>query len=287
MFHERGTGVFAIREAEQLNAEMTKLVIDAPDVAAKAQPGQFVVLRACEGGERIPLTICEADTSAGTVTVIFQAVGASTMRLARLRSGEALPTLAGPLGNPTDFGSARRVCVIGGGLGTAIAYPEARHLHELGRHVDVIVGFRTAGLVVLQEELAACSEHLTVMTDDGSNGHQGFVTVALQRAIDAGAGYDLVIAIGPPVMMKNVCAITKETGIRTLVSLNPIMIDGTGMCGGCRVNIGGRYLHACVDGPDFDGHLVDWDELMHRSTMYSQYEAQARAFLLRGEEAVR
>ena len=279
--------MFAIRAAEQLNAEMTKLVIDAPDVAAKAQPGQFVVLRACEGGERIPLTICEADASTGTVTVIFQAVGASTMRLARLRSGETLPTLAGPLGNPTDFGSARRVCVIGGGLGTAIAYPEARHLHALGYHVDVIVGFRNAALVVLQEELAACSEHLAVMTDDGSNGHRGFVTVALQQAIDAGAGYDLVIAIGPPVMMKNVCAITKEAGIRTLVSLNPIMIDGTGMCGGCRVNIGGRYLHACVDGPDFDGHLVDWDELMHRSVMYKEHEAQARAFLLEGEGAVR
>lgn len=271
--------MFAIREAEQLNAEMTKLVIDAPDVAAKAQPGQFVVLRACEGGERIPLTICEADVEAGTVAVIFQAVGASTMRLARLRAGEALPTLAGPLGNPTDFGSARRVCVIGGGLGTAIAYPEARHLHELSRHVDVIVGFRTEGLIVLQQELEACSEHLTVMTDDGSNGHQGFVTVALQQAIEAGAGYDLVIAIGPPIMMKNVCAVTKEAGIRTLVSLNPIMIDGTGMCGGCRVNIGGRYLHACVDGPDFDGHLVDWDELMHRSVMYRDYEAQARAYL--------
>lgn len=270
--------MYPIREATHLNTEMTKLVVEAPAIARKARPGQFVILRIDEQGERIPLTINDADPGQGTVTVIFQAVGATTMQLSTLEAGSALEDFAGPLGNPTDFGGAQRVCVVGGGLGTAIAYPDAKWLHENGRHVDVIVGFRNKYIIMLEDELRALSDDLVVMTDDGSNGNKGFVTVALQDKIDAGAEYDLVVAIGPAIMMKNVCKVTKPYGIRTLVSLNPIMIDGTGMCGGCRVNVGGVYKHACVDGPDFDGHQVDWDEVMRRSTMYRYYETQARSF---------
>lgn len=267
--------VFPLREATQLNAEMTKFVIEAPAIARKALPGQFVIIRQDEFGERIPLTISQVDVDAGTICVIFQAVGASTARMRAMESGQALRDVTGPLGCPTEFGNARRICVIGGGLGTAIAYPEAKWLHDDGRSVDCIVGFRTRDIIMLEDELRACCDTLTVMTDDGSNGNAGFVTVALQHNIDAGAAYDLVIAIGPPVMMRNVCSITRAAGIRTLVSLNSIMIDGTGMCGGCRVRVGGEYKHACVDGPDFDGHAVDWDEVMHRATMYRAYEREA------------
>lgn len=281
----KGNEVFRIKEAKRLNAEMTRLVIEAPDIAAKALPGQFVILRENEGDERIPLTISEADADAGTVAVIFQSVGATTMKLAQIEAGEALRDLIGPLGNPTDFGDAKKVCVVGGGLGTAIAYPDAKWLHEHGVAVDAIVGFRNKDIIMLDEELSACCDELTVMTDDGSNGNKGFVTVALQDNIDAGAAYDLVIAIGPPIMMKNVCKVTEPYGIRTVVSLNPIMIDGTGMCGGCRVNVGGEYKHACVDGPDFDGHQVAWDEVMRRGGMYREYEARAKEAYLDAKEA--
>ncbi len=268
--------VYPIERVEALNAEVTRMTVRAPEVAKKIRPGQFIMLRIDELGERIPLTMNDHDPAAGTVTIVFQAVGATTMRLSRMRAGETLLDFAGPLGNPTDLSSARRACVIGGGLGTAIAYPQAKWLHEQGAEVDVITGFRTESLILLQDEIEACSARQIVMTDDGSNGNKGLVTQALQRRIDEGADYDLVLAVGPVIMMKFVAATTKPYGIKTLVSMNPLMIDGTGMCGGCRVKVGDEYLHACVDGPDFDGHLVDYDDALRRGVMYRGFEGSAR-----------
>ena len=277
--------VFGVLEATQLNEEMTRLVIDAPEIARKALPGQFVILHADERAERIPLTISEADVCEGAITVIFQSIGASTERLAELSAGDAIRDVAGPLGRPTLYGDARKVCVIGGGLGCAIAWPQVKRLAELGRHVDAIVGFRTAGLVILEDEFRSAAGDLTVMTDDGSNGNGGFVTTALERKLSEGCEYDLVIAIGPPQMMRAVCDITREAGIETLVSLNSIMVDGTGMCGCCRVKVGGVWRHACVDGPDFDGQLVDWDGLIARNRMYMPQEEEARGHLVAGGAA--
>ena len=268
--------MYPIERVEALNAEVTRMVVRAPQIARKIKPGQFVMLRIDERGERIPLTMNDCDPQAGTVTIVFQAVGATTKRLATMQAGEALADFVGPLGNPTELEGARRACVIGGGLGTAIAYPQAKWLHEHGCEVDVITGFRNKDLILLEDEINACSTRQIIMTDDGSNGNKGLVTQALQQRIDEGADYDLVLAVGPVIMMKFVAATTKPYGIKTLVSKNPLMIDGTGMCGGCRVKVGEEYLHACVDGPDFDGHLVDYDDAMRRGVMYREFESQAR-----------
>ena len=268
--------MFPIVKKRVLNESVTLMEIEAPLVARKAQPGQFIIFRIDEAGERVPLTIAGYDREKGTVTIIFQKVGYTTERLDTLKEGDALLDFVGPLGEPSHTEGIRRAAVIGGGLGVAIAYPQARALHEAGAKVDLIVGFRSEQLIILKDELeAACSE-LTIMTDDGSNGRKGFVTQALEEKLRAGEQYDEVIAIGPLPMMKAVCDLTRPYGVKTIVSMNPIMIDGTGMCGGCRVTVGGETKFACVDGPDFDGHLVDFDEAIARSRMLRPEEARAR-----------
>ena len=250
--------------------------IEAPMVAAKAKPGQFIIFRIDEEGERVPLTIAGYDREKGTVTIIFQIVGYTTEKLNSLNEGDALLDFVGPLGEPSATEGIRRVAVIGGGLGVAIAYPQAKALHETGAEVDLIVGFRNEHLIILKDELTAACSNLIIMTDDGSNGSKGFVTQALEKQIKAGRNYDTVIAIGPLPMMKAVSEMTRPLNIRTIVSMNPIMIDGTGMCGGCRLTVGGETKFACVDGPDFDGHLVDFDEAMARGRMFRPEEAKAR-----------
>ena len=267
--------MYKIVEKRVLNPEVKLMKIEALAVAKKALPGQFIILRIDEAGERIPLTVADYDREGGTVTIIFQEVGATTKRLGQLEAGDSLLNFVGPLGVASHLEGIRRAVVIGGGLGTAIAYPQAKRLHELGAHVDVITGFRNQQLVILEDELKACSDRLIVMTDDGSNGNKGFVTHALQKLLDEGNEYDVVIAIGPMMMMKFVCEVTRPRKIKTIVSMNPIMIDGTGMCGGCRVTVGGETKFACVDGPDFDGHLVDFDEAIRRSSMYKSEERQS------------
>ena len=257
--------MYRIVEKKVLNPQVTKMVIEAPAVAKKAEPGQFIIFRIDEQGERIPLTIADYDREAGTVTIIFQLVGQSTVRLSEKEEGEYIQDFVGPLGTASHFpDEVKKVAVIGGGLGTAIAYPQAKKLHSLGKEVDSIIGFRNKDLIILEDEMKAVSSKLIVATDDGSNGNQGFVTDMLKAQIEAGANYDLVIAIGPLVMMKFVCKLTEQYGIKTIVSMNPVMIDGTGMCGGCRLTVGGETKFACVDGPDFDGHLVDFDEAMQK-----------------------
>lgn len=267
--------MYPIVEVQDLNDEVTKMVIEAPQLSKKIKPGQFIMLRIDEEGERIPLTMNDADAKAGTVTIIFQAVGATTKKLRALRAGDSLLDFGGPFGNATELDGVKRVAVIGGGLGTAIAYPQAKWLFEHGAEVDVITGFRNKDLVLLEEEIDASSTRQIVMTDDGSNGNKGLVTEALQQRIDEGANYDLVLAVGPVIMMKFVALLTKKYGIKTLVSMNPLMIDGTGMCGGCRVKVGDHYMHACVDGPDFDGHLVDFDDAIRRGSQYRSFENEA------------
>ena len=250
--------------------------IEAPMVAKKAQPGQFIILRVDENGERIPITIHDYDREKGTVTIIVQTVGATTEKLSHKQQGDCLHDFVGPLGKPTETEGKKKVCVVGGGVGCAIALPVTKKLHEQGCEVHAIVGFRNKDLVILEDEFKAASDTLVMMTDDGSHGEKGLVTAALERLIQAGNAYDEVIAIGPLVMMKFVCAVTKKYGIKSIVSMNPIMIDGTGMCGGCRLTVGGETKFACVDGPDFDGHLVDFDEAMKRGTMYRDFEQHAR-----------
>jgi ferredoxin--NADP+ reductase len=268
--------VYRILKKETLSEQVKLMVIDAPLVARKAQPGQFIILRVNELGERIPLTIADYDTGAGTVTIIFQEVGKTTLQLGALNEGDSLQDFVGPLGTPSHFDSGvKKAAVIGGGLGTAIAYPQAKKLHAVGASVTSIIGFRTRDLVILEKEVGDVSDKLLVMTDDGSNGHKGFVTDALKAEIEAGEKFDVVVAIGPLVMMKFVSRLTKEYGIKTIVSMNPVMIDGTGMCGGCRVTVGGQTRFACVDGPDFDGHEVDFDEAMRRQGMYKKLEAES------------
>ncbi len=266
--------MFPIVARRPLHETVTLMEVEAPYVARKAKPGQFIILRIDEKGERIPLTIAGTDKKKGTVTIIFQKVGATTKRLDLMNAGDALLDFVGPLGKPSDFDdmAGKKVAVIGGGLGIAIAYPQAKALHEIGADVDIIVGFRNTSLFILVDELQAACTNLYVMTDDGSNGHKGFTTTALQQQLEAGVKYDEVIAIGPMVMMRAVCNITKPYGIKTTVSMNPIMIDGTGMCGGCRLTVDGEMKFACVDGPDFDGQLVDWDEAISRSRMYKAEE---------------
>ena len=267
--------MFPIVKKRVLNETVTLMEIEAPLVARKALPGQFIIFRIDEEGERIPLTIAGYDREKGTVTIIFQKVGYTTMKLDTLNEGDALLDFVGPLGEPSHTEGVKRAAVIGGGLGVAIAYPQAKALHEAGCEVDLIVGFRNEHLIILKDELAAACTDLTIMTDDGSNGNKGFVTLALQANLDAGKAYDEVIAIGPLPMMKAVCDLTKPKDIKTIVSMNPIMIDGTGMCGGCRVTVGGVTKFACVDGPDFDGHQVDWAEAISRSRMFRPEEQRA------------
>lgn len=268
--------MFKILKKEELNPTVTKMVVDAPLIAKKAQPGQFIIFRAKEDSERIPLTIADYDANAGTVTIIFQIVGFGTMELNTLSEGECIHDLVGPLGRPSEVEGLKKVAVVGGGVGCAIAYPIAKKLHELGCEVHSVVGFRNKDLVILEDEFKAVSDKVCMMTDDGSYGEKGLVTNALEALIKEGNEYDEVIAIGPLVMMKFVCKLTKEYNIKTIVSMNPIMIDGTGMCGGCRITVGGETKFACVDGPDFDGHQVDFDEAMHRGTMYREFEQHAR-----------
>ena len=267
--------MFPIVKKRVLNETGTLMEIEAPLVARKALPGQFIIFRIDEEGERIPLTIAGYDREKGTVTIIFQKVGYTTMKLDTLNEGDALLDFVGPLGEPSHTEGVKRAAVIGGGLGVAIAYPQTKALHEAGCEVDLIVGFRNEHLIILKDELAAACTDLTIMTDDGSNGNKGFVTQALQAKLDAGKAYDEVIAIGPLPMMKAVCDLTKPKDIKTIVSMNPIMIDGTGMCGGCRVTVGGVTKFACVDGPDFDGHQVDWAEAISRSRMFRPEEQRA------------
>jgi ferredoxin--NADP+ reductase len=266
--------MFKILKKRVLNEQVKLFTLDAPYIAKKAEPGQFVMLRVDETGERIPLTISDFDREKGTLTIVFQEVGKTTKQMGALNEGEFILDVAGPLGQPTHWDSSvKKAAVIGGGLGTAIAYPSAKKLHQSGVEVHAITGFRNKDLIIYEEEMKAVSDKLIVATDDGSNGTKGFVTDMLKSLIEAGNQYDLVIAIGPLIMMKFVTAITKIYGIKTLVSMNPIMIDGTGMCGGCRVQVGGKTRFACVDGPDFDGHEVDFDDAMRRQQMYKSEEA--------------
>lgn len=264
--------MFKIVKKESLNTTVTRMEIEAPFIAKKAKAGQFIIFRIDERGERIPLTIADCDAEKGTVTIIFQLVGRSTIMLSQMNEGDCILDFVGPLGQATHLEGYKRVCVVGGGVGNAIAYPSAKALYNLGAEVDVIAGFRSKDIVILEDEFKKVCANLYVTTDDGTYGEKGFVTNKLQALIDAGNKYDLVIAIGPIPMMKFVSKVTEPYGIKTLVSLNPIMIDGTGMCGGCRVNIGGEIKFACVDGPDFDGHMVNYDELMKRNSFYKQRE---------------
>ena len=280
---------YKIVEKKELNPTVTKMVIEAPFVAKKALPGQFIILRATEDGERIPLTVAGYDREAGTVTIIFQIVGATTARLNQLNAGDELPDFVGPLGVASKLDGLKKVCIVGGGVGCAIALPLAEALHAMGCEVHSVIGFRSRDLVILEDEFRAASTSLTVMTDDGSYGRQGVVTLPLSKALASGETYDEVFAIGPLVMMKFVVATTKPYEIKTTVSMNPIMIDGTGMCGGCRLTVGGETKFACVDGPDFDGFAVDFDEAMERSSMYRDferhaYEATCNLFKKEGEE---
>ena len=267
--------MYRIVKKRVLNPTVTLMEIEAPMVARKAEPGQFIILRVDENGERVPLTIAAYDREAGTVTIIYQIVGATTEKLNHKEEGEFIADFVGPLGRATETEGLKRVAVIGGGVGTAIAYPVAKKLHDEGCHVDLIVGFRNKDLVILEEEFKAASTNLIIGTDDGSYGKKALVTELLKEQIDAGVKYDRVIAIGPVIMMKFVCQLTKEYNIPTVVSMNPIMIDGTGMCGGCRLTVGGETKFACVDGPEFDGHLVDFDEAMSRGAMYREFERHA------------
>ena len=264
--------MFKIIRKKRLNPTVTLMDIQAPLIARKAEPGQFIILRVDEAGERIPLTIADYDREKGTVTIIFQIVGATTEKLNHLEEGDSLRDFVGPLGIASHTEGLKKVAVIGGGVGSAIAYPIAKKLHAQGAEVHAIVGFRNKDLVILEDEFRAVSDLCKVMTDDGSYGEKGLVTNALKSLLDAGEQYDEVIAIGPLVMMKFVCQLTKEYNVKTVVSMNPIMIDGTGMCGGCRLTVGGETKFACVDGPDFDGHLVDFAEATERSNMYKDFE---------------
>ena len=268
--------MYRIVKKRELNPTVTLMEVEAPMVARKCEPGQFIILRVDADGERIPLTIAAYDREKGTVTIIFQIVGATTKKLNHKKEGEYLQDFVGPLGKATETEGLKRVAVIGGGVGTAIAYPVAKKLHDVGCHVDLIVGFRTKDLIILKDEFEAASTNLIIGTDDGSYGKKALVTDLLKEQIEAGAQYDRVIAIGPVIMMKFVCLLTKQYNIPTVVSMNPIMIDGTGMCGGCRLTVGGETKFACVDGPEFDGHLVDFDEAMARGAMYRDFELHAR-----------
>lgn len=267
--------MYKILQKKILNPSVTLMKIHAPLVAKKAEPGQFVILRIDEEGERIPLTVADYDREEGSITIIFQIVGGSTQRLNYLEEGDSLLDFAGPLGRATHTDGLKKVAVVGGGVGCAIAFPVAKKLHSLGCEVHSIVGFRTKDLVILEDEFRANSTKLIPMSDDGSWGEKGLVTDALRQLLESGQQYDEVITIGPLPMMKYVCILTKEFGVKTIASMNPIMIDGTGMCGGCRLTVGGKTKFACVDGPEFDGHEIDFDEAISRSRMYAGFEKHA------------
>ena len=268
--------MFTIMKRRELNPTVTELWIKAPLIAKKAKAGQFIIVRAKEDSERIPLTIAGFDREAGTVSIIFQVVGAGTMQLNALKEGEAVHDFVGPLGKATEIEGLKNVCVVGGGVGCAIALPIAQALHAQGTKVTGIVGFRNKDLVILEDEFRACCDEFIIMTDDGSYGDKGVVTAPLEQKIVDGANFDEVITIGPLIMMKFVVKTTKPHNVKTVVSMTPSMVDGTGMCGGCRLTVGGQTKFACVDGPDFDGFEVDFDEAMHRGTMYKPFEAHAR-----------
>ncbi len=268
--------MYRIVEKKILNPYVTLMEVEAPLIAKKAQPGQFIILRVDEEGERIPLTVADYNREKGTITIIFQIAGATTEKLNHLNKDEYIHDFVGPLGTPTHTDGLKKVAVVGGGVGCAIAYPVAKKLHELGAEVHSIVGFRNKDLVILEDEFRSVSDVMKIMSDDGSCGEKGLVTDALRQLIEAGNTYDEVVAIGPLVMMKFVAKLTKEYGIKTVVSMNPIMIDGTGMCGGCRLTVGGETKFACVDGPEFDGHLVDFDEAIERAAMYKDFESHKR-----------
>ena len=268
--------MYKITEKVALNPTVTKMVIEAPLIAKKAKPGQFIIVRPLEDSERIPLTVAGYDREKGTVDIIFQIVGGTTMELNSLNVGDSVHDFVGPLGRATEVEGLKKVCVVGGGVGCAIALPIAKELHAMGCTVHSVVGFRNKDLLILEDEFRACSDELRIMTDDGSYGTKGVVTAALDELVAAGNQYDLVITIGPLIMMKFVVKTCQKHGLKSLVSMNPIMIDGTGMCGGCRLTVGGETKFACVDGPDFDGDLVDFDEAMARGTMYRPFEAKAR-----------
>ena len=268
--------MYRIIRKEVLNPYVTLMDVEAPLVAKKAEPGQFIILRVDDEGERIPLTVADFNREKGTVTIIFQVAGSTTEKLNHLSEGEFIHDFVGPLGTPTHTDGLKKVAVIGGGVGCAIAYPVAKKLHSSGAEVHSVIGFRNKDLVILEKEFTAVSDVCEIVTDDGSAGTKGLVTDALKRLIESGNEYDEVVAIGPLVMMKFICQLTKEYGIKTVVSMNPIMIDGTGMCGGCRLTVGGETKFACVDGPEFDGHLVDFDEAIERAAMYRDFETHKR-----------
>ena len=268
--------MYKILKRQELNPTVTLMEIEAPLIAKKAQPGQFIILRVDEEGERIPLTVAGTDTETGAVTIIFQIVGATTMKLNHKAEGEYIQDFVGPLGRPSELEGLKSVCVVGGGVGCAIAWPLAKKLHELGCKVTSIVGFRSKDIVILEKEFEECSDVVVKMSDDGTWGTHGPVTAGLEELLQQDPNqFDEVIAIGPVIMMKFVCAVTAKYNVKTVISMNPIMIDGTGMCGGCRLTVGGETKFACVDGPDFDGHQVDFGEAMSRGTMYKPFEMHA------------
>ncbi len=267
--------MFEIVAKKALHKTVTQMEIVAPLVAKKAKAGQFVILRVAKDGERIPLTVASYDREKGTITVIFQVVGATTEKLNRKKVGEFIPDFVGPLGKPTETSHAKKVCIVGGGVGTAIALPVARAFQEEGAHVTSIIGFRSRELVILEDEFKKYSNVMILVTDDGSYGERGNVCAPLERLLSAGERFDEVITIGPLVMMKYVCETTKKYAVKTVASMNPIMIDGTGMCGGCRLTVDGKMQFACVDGPEFDGHLIDFDDAISRSSAYRDFERRA------------
>jgi ferredoxin--NADP+ reductase len=268
--------MFEVLKKKHLNDSVVLMEVLAPYIAKKAQAGQFIIFRVDEKGERIPLTIADYDREKGNITIIFQTIGKATMALAKKEVGDTILDFVGPLGVASHFENVKKVAVVGGGVGCAIAYPQAKMLHNMGVEVDIIAGFRNKDIVILEDEMKEVCTRLIITTDDGSYGQKGFVTNALQKLIDDGAKYDAVVAIGPIPMMKFICEVTRQYNIKTIVSLNPIMVDGTGMCGGCRVNIAGEVKFACVDGPDFDGHDVDFDELIKRNSIYKKQEQTDR-----------
>lgn len=271
----------------QLSHDMFWMELEAPYVAAKARPGQFIIFRVDEYGERVPLTMAGSNKEKGTVTIIFQAVGRSTSLLSQVEEGESIADITGPLGRPTEMEGLKRVCVVGGGTGNALAYPVAKGLHDADVIVDMVSGFKTEELIVLEDEFKAAVDNFYLMTDDGTKGEKGFTTDKLKALIDSGVQYDEVITVGPPVMMKFVCKVTEPYGIKTIASLTALMIDGTGMCGGCRVSVGGETKYACVDGPEFDGQLVDWDTLIARNAYYMAEEQEERDHVCRLTGGVR
>lgn len=279
--------MFKILSKRRLNPTMTWLVIDAPLVAKKAKPGQFIILRTDEYGERIPLTMAGHDAEKGTIDLIYAAVGRTTMLMDQLEEGDYLLDVVGPLGKPTHMEGLKRVAVVGGGTGNALAYPLATGMHKEGIHVDMIAGFKNKEMVILEDEFKAGTDRLFLTTDDGSYGEKGFTTDKLKELIEAGNEYDEIVAVGPPVMMKFVCKIAEEYGIPSVASLTAYMIDGTGMCGGCRCVIGGENKFVCVDGPEFDGSLVDWDELIRRNSFYKDQEQEDAKHICRLTGGVR